>query len=459
MTQPQFADGSSPASQAKNIRDIPHDFNAEAALLGTMLMTPVALDEGLRITRSEHFYMPKHAAIFHAIQSVNNQGTGVDIQTVNNELQSGDELSRSVTFEFLGDLVASGPVAANAGHYAKIVRDKALLRQLISAAQQIEQIGYDNPKDVTAAIDESEEKIFKLAQGRISDSMRHIRELAEAASRHIEELADRGDQIVGTPTGFIDLDKKTSGLQPGTLVVIGARPAMGKSSFALSLATSAAMKHQLPTLFFSLEMSKIDLTSRVLSADAEIPSGKLRNGNLSSLEWEKLLHAIGRVEQGQLWIDDDPTISVVDIRAKARRIKSEHGHIGLIIIDYLQLMTGRGPAENRQLEVAQISRGLKILARELECPVVALSQLSRTLEQRTNKRPMLSDLRESGAIEQDADMVMFLYRDEVYKPDDINTQGLAEVIIAKHRAGQTATIELTWLPEYTKFANMAPGFS
>jgi len=315
-------------------------------------------------------------------------------------------------------------------------------------------MAYSQPEDVIAAVDDAESMVFQIAQGRVSDSMAYVHELLGETLDDIEKLYERGDAITGTPTGFTDLDRITAGLQPNNLVVVGARPAMGKTSFALGMALHAAMTAQRPVLFFSLEMSKLEITKRMLCSEARVDATAIRNGKLKDEDWSKLAQAMGRIGDAKLWIDDDPNITVMDIRAKARRLKSKEGDLGLVIVDYLQLMTGRGSAENRQVEVSEISRGLKILARELECPVIALSQLSRGLEQRTDKRPMLADLRESGAIEQDADVVMFLYRDEVYHADSADI-GQAEVLIAKHRSGPTGVVRLAWLPHHTRFANMA----
>jgi replicative DNA helicase len=274
---------------------------------------------------------------------------------------------------------------------------------------------------------------------------------------HLEELFERGDTITGLATGYDDLDEVLSGLQPSNLVVVGARPAMGKSAFALGMAAHAALQARRPVLFFSLEMSHLDLTTRLIASEARVDSSRMRNGRLAEADWPKISHAIGRLAEAPLFIDDNPQLTIMEIRAKARRLKAKEGDLGLVVVDYLQLMTGRGSAENRQVEISEISRGLKVLARELECPVVALSQLSRQLEQRADKRPMLSDLRESGAIEQDADVVMFLYRDSVYNPDSPDN-GTAEILVSKHRSGPTAMIRLAWLDHLTRFANMAKGF-
>ena len=432
----------------------PHNIEAEASLLGAMLLTTDAIVDASQIVEGANFYKPVHQSIFEAIRSLYERGEAVDVVTVADELaRDGVDASVAGTGALMA-LSAGTPAATNAAHYARIVYDHAVLRKLITTAHDIAEIGYAQPDDVTKAVDEAETLVFNVAQGRVSDSMAYMHDLLGETLDDIEALYDRGDAITGTPTGFVDLDRLTAGLQPNNLIVVGARPAMGKTSFALGMVAHAAMVEQRPVLLFSLEMSKLELSKRLLCSEAKVDATNIRNGRLKDDDWTKLAQAMGRLGDAQLWIDDDPNITVMDIRAKARRLKSKVGDLGLVVIDYLQLMTGRGSAENRQVEVSEISRGLKILARELECPVIALSQLSRGLEQRTDKRPMLADLRESGAIEQDADVVMFLYRDDVYNPDSAD-MGQAEVIIAKHRAGPIGTVRLAWLPHYTRFANMA----
>ena len=432
----------------------PHNLEAEASLLGAMLLTTDAIVDASQIVEAAHFYKPVHQAIFAAIRSLYDRGEAVDVVTVSDELGRAGVDSSSGGTGALMALSAGTPAATNASHYARIVYDHAILRKLITTAHDIAEIGYAQPDDVTKAVDEAETMVFNVAQGRVTDSMAFMHDLLGETLDDIEQLYDRGDAITGTPTGFVDLDRITAGLQPSNLVVVGARPAMGKTSFALGMVAHAAMVERRPVLMFSLEMSKLELSKRLLCSEAKVDATNIRNGRLKDDDWTKLAQAMGRLGDAQLWIDDDPNISVMDIRAKARRLKSKVGDIGMVVVDYLQLMTGRTSAENRQVEVSEISRGLKILARELECPVVALSQLSRSLELRADKRPMLADLRESGAIEQDADVVMFLYRDDVYNPESAD-MGQAEVIVAKHRAGPTGVVRLAWLPHYTRFANMA----
>lgn len=432
----------------------PHNIEAEASLLGAMLLTKDAIVDGSQLVEASHFYKPVHQAIFEAIRRLYEQGEAVDAITVNDELKRAGVDEAVAGTGALMALSAGTPAATNASHYARIVYEHAVLRKLITTAHEIADIGYSQPDDVEKAVDEAETMVFNVAQGRVTDSMTFMHELLGETLDDIERLYDRGDAITGTPTGFVDLDRITAGLQPSNLIVVGARPAMGKTSFGLGMAAHAAMVERRPVLLFSLEMSKLEISKRLLCSEAKVDATNIRNGRLKDDDWTKLAQAMGRLGDAQLWIDDDPNITVMDIRAKARRLKSKVGDMGLIVVDYLQLMTGRGSAENRQVEVSEISRGLKILARELDCPVIALSQLSRGLEQRSDKRPMLADLRESGAIEQDADVVMFLYRDDVYNPDSAD-MGQAEVLIAKHRSGPTGVVRLAWLPHYTRFANMA----
>jgi replicative DNA helicase len=298
--------------------------------------------------------------------------------------------------------------------------------------------------------------VFAMSQRRVEDSVKPLRDLLDTSLDRLEHLFMRGDAITGLPTGYLDLDELLSGLQPSTLVVVGARPSVGKTAFALGMAAHAAVEEHKPVLFCSLEMGHLELTQRLLAAEARVDSSKMRNGRLTDADWTKISHALGRLSEAPLFIDDNPNLTVMEIRANARRLKSRVGELGMVVIDYLQLMSGRGRAENRQVEVSEMSRGLKILARELETPVVALSQLSRALELRADKRPMLADLRESGSIEQDADVVLFLYRDEVYNPESPDV-GTAEVILAKHRNGPTGNVRLAFLGHYTRFANMARG--
>jgi replicative DNA helicase len=432
----------------------PHNLQAEESLLGAMLLSRDAIAAAVEACSANDFYKPAHGHVFEAVTSLYGQGEPVDPVTVADELRRAELLDAIGGPATLISLQANTPATANAGRYAHIVEEHALLRRLIGVAGEIAEMGYSLPDDVTAAIDRAESMVFEVAERRVTDTLRPLHDLLADSLDRLEALYERGESITGVPTGFLDLDERLSGLQKSALVIVGARPAMGKTAFALGVAANAAMEAQVPVLFFSLEMSHAELTQRLLCSEARVDSSRVRNGKLIESDWPKISHAIGRLGEAPLYIDDNPNLTVMEVRAKARRLKSRLGQLGLIIIDYLQLMSGRSHAENRQVEVSEISRGLKILARELECPVVALSQLSRGLEMRSDKRPMLADLRESGSLEQDADVVMFLYRDEVYNPESPD-RGTAEIIVSKHRNGPTGVTQLAFLDHYTRFANMA----
>jgi len=448
----------SPAPQPSNAphggRVPPHNLEAEESLLGAMLLSKDAIADATQICGSDDFYKPAHGHIFEAITSLYARGEPADTTTVH------DELIRMGVAEQVGgtatliSLKTSTPATSNAARYARIVEEHALLRRLIGVAGEIAELGYNVPDDVADAVDQAEALVFDVAQRRVTDTLQPIRDLLSQSLDRLEALFERGESITGLPTGYHDLDERLAGLQPSNLLIVGARPGAGKTSFALGMAAHAAMEARQPVLFFSLEMSHLEVTQRLLCAEARVDATRMRNGRLLESDWPKISHAIGRLGEAPIYIDDNPNTTVMEIRAKARRLKSKLGGLGLIVVDYLQLMSGRSNAENRQVEVSEMSHGLKILARELECPVVALSQLSRNLETRADKRPILADLRESGSIEQDADVVMFLYRDELYNPDSPD-RGTAEVIVAKHRSGPTGVTQLAFLDHYTRFANMA----
>ena len=399
------------------------------------------------------FYKPAHQHLYEAVRVLVSTGQAVDVVTVAEELRRSGLLDDIGGPSFLLDLQAATPAISNAARYARIVQDTALLRRLITVAGEIAELGYDEPDDVVKVLDEAESKVFEIAEHRVTDSTKQIGDLLGLAMADLERVYENGNTITGTATGYTDLDELLSGLQPSTLNVVGARPSMGKTAFALGIATHVAVEGALPVLFFSLEMGHKELTQRILASEARVDSSKMRTGRLSQQDWSKIGKAIGRLE-APLFIDDNPNVTVMEIRAKARRLTQRLGTLGLIVIDYLQLMSGRGSAENRQVEVSEISRGLKILARELGVPIIALSQLSRNLESRQDKRPMLADLRESGSIEQDADVVMFIYRDEVYHPESPD-RGVAEIAVAKHRSGPIGTKRLVFLGPYTRFDNAA----
>lgn len=432
----------------------PHNLDAEESLLGAMLLSRTAIDVASESLSPDDFYKPSHGHIYDAITSLSAQGEPVDPVTVAEELRRADLLEVAGGPAGLIALQAATPATSSAARYARIIEEHALLRGLIGVAGEIAELGYSLPDDVTKAVDDAERMMFQVAQHRQTDSMSRLHDMLDQTLDTLEALVERGDSITGTPTGYADFDELTAGLQPNALIVVGARPGMGKTSFALGMAGHAALEAHRPVLFFSLEMSRIELTQRLLCSEARVDSTRVRNGRLTEDDWRRISHAIGRLGEANLWIDDNPNVTVMEIRSKARRLQSKVGQLGMIVVDYIQLMSGRTGAESRQVEVAEISRGLKILARELECPVVALAQLNRGLEQRADKRPMLSDLRESGSLEQDADVVTFLYRDEQYNADSPD-RGTAEVLVAKHRAGPTGMVRLAFLDHYTKFANMA----
>ncbi len=446
--------GSRPQLQADR-RVPPHDLEAEESLLGAMLLSRGAIAAAIEVVAADDFYKPAHTHVFDAVCGLYGRGEPADPVTVADELRRADLLEVVGGAGTLLALQAATPATGNAGRYARIVEELALLRRMIGVAGEIAEIGYSVPEDVTAAVDRAESLVFNVAQRRVANSTGELRQLLGESLDHLEKLYERGDAITGVPTGLHDLDHQLSGLQPSNLVICGARPGTGKTSFALGIAAHAAIVARRPALFFSLEMSKLEITNRLLCGEAKIDSTRMRNGKLLDGDWKKISAAMSRLYEAEMYIDDNPMVTVMDIRAKARRLKSKVGDIGLVVVDYIQLMSGRNTAESRQVEVSEISRGLKILARELECPVLALSQLSRNLESRggEHKRPMLSDLRESGSLEQDADVVLFLYRDEMYNPESAD-KGMAEVIVAKHRAGPTGTCKLAFLDSYTKFENM-----
>ncbi|MFZ4810017.1 MAG: replicative DNA helicase [Ilumatobacteraceae bacterium] len=436
----------------------PHNLHAEESLLGALLLSRDVVGQvaeaGLQI---DHFYKPAHQHVYASIRGLMASGQPVDVVTVADELRRNGLLEEIGGAAFLMELQNATPAISNANRYSKIVQDTAVLRRMIAVASDIAELAYTEPDDVTKALDEAETKMFEVAEDRVIDSTRALGDLLTVAMDRLQETYDRGDSITGTATGFNDLDEILSGLQPSTLNIVGARPAMGKTAFGLGIATHVAMTAKKPVLFFSLEMGHAELTQRILGSEARVDSQKLRTGRLIDSDWTKIGKAINRLEV-PLLLDDNPRVTVMEIRAKARRMKARYGGLALIVIDYLQLMSGSTSSENRQLEVSEISRGLKILARELEVPIIALSQLSRNLESRGDKRPMLADLRESGSLEQDADVVMFLYRDEIYNRESPD-KGAAEVIIAKHRSGPTGLVRLVFNGAYTRFDNAARGLN
>ncbi len=436
----------------------PHNLEAEESLLGAMLLSRDAITAAVEAhVEVSDFYKPAHGHIYEAIQSLHGQGEPADPVTVAEELRRADLLDNIGGRTALLQIQGNTPASANVGHYARIVNELALLRRLIGVAGDIAEMGYDESDDVTETLDRAEALVFEVAEKRVSDSMVGIRDALQDTLDELEARYGDDSELVGVPTGYDEVDKKLHGLQRSNLVILAARPGMGKTSLALGLAKNVAMTTGKPVVFFSMEMGALELTKRLLAMEAGVDATRLWTANLTETDWGKISHAVGRLAEAQLHIDDNPHCTVMEMRAKARRLRARHGDLGLVIVDYIQLMTpsstGRR-SENRQVEVSEISRGLKILARELECPVIALSQLNRQLEYRQDKRPMLADLRESGGLEQDADVVAFIYRDEVYNPES-DDRALAEIIIAKHRNGPTGTARLVFRPERAEFVNMA----
>ena len=446
--------GNNPAERDR-LRVPPHNLEAEESLLGAMLLSRDAIGDAIEVTAAEEFYRPAHREIFNGIRGLFSAGDPVDAVTVAEALARSDGLEAVGGLDGLLSLVMNTPATSNAYVYARIVHENYMLRSLITAAGEITDLAYSRPADVSKALDWAEAHLYRVASDRGTAQAVVVGDLLDQTLDRLEELYGSGGGPTGTPTGYVDLDTVLSGLQPSSLYVVGARPSMGKTAFALGMVANAAIRHQLPVLLFSLEMGHMELTQRLLSAEAQVDTANMRDGRLDESQWRRINAGLGRLASAPIWIDDNPAVTVTQIRARARRLRSQTGNLSMVVVDYLQLMTGRDRAENRQVEVSEISRGLKILARELNCPVVALSQLSRGLETRADKRPMLADLRESGAIEQDADVVMFIYRDEIYNPHNPDVAGLAEISVAKHRNGPTATVTLGFVPRYTSFRNLA----
>jgi replicative DNA helicase len=402
------------------------------------------------------FYKPAHGHVYEAVMSLYGQGEPVDPVTVADELRRAELLDALGGRQTLLRLQTGTPASANASHYATIVNELALLRRLIAVAGDIAEMGYDDSTEVAETLDRAESLVFEVAEKRVSESMVGVSVALQDTLDQLEALYGSEGEITGVQTGYTDLDHLLLGLQPSNLIVVASRPGMGKSSFALGAAANVAMTARRPVMFFSMEMGVLELTKRLLAAEARVDARRLQTGDIPEADWGRLSHAVGRLAETPLYIDDNPHCTVMEMRAKARRAKARHGDLGLIVVDYLQLMTPSTTRrmENRQVEVAEISRGLKILARELDCPVMALSQLNRQLEYRQDKRPMLADLRESGGLEQDSDVVVFIYRDEMYNPES-EQRGTAEIIVSKHRNGPTGVTRLAFRAAFTQFANMA----
>lgn len=434
-------------------RVLPHSLEAEQSVVGAMLMDKDAIMTAAEIVSREDFYQTAYGILFEAMVELFNEGKPVDLITLQERLKEKDVPPEITSLEFARDLLTAVPTSANVKYYAEIVMEKSMLRKLIKLNEEIENMCYLGRDSLEAVLETTEKRVFELVQKRNTGDYAPIKQVVLNALDKIEKSSKTKGTVTGIPTGFIDLDYKTSGLQPSDLILVAARPSMGKTAFVLNIAQHVAFRSNKTVAIFSLEMSKEQLVNRLFSLESQVDAQLLRTGNLKDSDWEKLIEGAGVIGKSKMIIDDTPGISISELRSKCRKFKLEQG-LDLIIIDYLQLMTGRvgGRAESRQQEISDISRSLKGLARELNVPVIALSQLSRAVEQRPDHRPMMSDLRESGAIEQDADVVMFIYRDDYYNKDT-DMKNIAEIIIAKQRNGPIGTVNLAWLPNYTKFAN------
>ncbi len=431
----------------------PHDIEAEQAILGCMLTDRDSVISAIEVLKEDAFYREDNRAIYGAILSLYSKSEPIDIITVKAELVETGKFERVGGLEYLAGLPERVPTTANVDKYIKIVEEKAMLRNLITSANELVALGFDETEEVDRIMDMAEKKIFDLAQKKNTKGYTPIKDVLVESFAKLEELYNQKGHLSGTSTGFLDLDYKTSGLHNSDLIIVAARPAMGKSAFAINIATNVALQSGKGVAIFNLEMSKDQVGNRILCSEAMVDSNKIRTGQIEDDDWVKLASTVGKLSEAPIYIDDTAGISIMEIRAKCRKLKLERD-IGLVVIDYLQLVQGSGNRNaSREQEISEISRSLKILAKELDIPVIALSQLSRSVEKRDDKRPMLSDLRESGAIEQDADIVIFLYRDDYYN-EDSEKKNIAEVILAKHRGGSTGTVDLAWLPSYTKFANL-----
>jgi replicative DNA helicase len=433
-------------------RILPHSPEAEQSVIGSMIMDREAIVVASELITGEDFYNRQYGILFETMVELNDSDSPVDLVTLQNRLKEKDVPPEISSLEYVRDLITAVPTSANIKYYANIVAEKSTLRKLIRLNEEIANNCYAGKESLEYILEDTEKRVFQLVQKRTLDDYVPIRKIVMNAMDRIEIASKNKGSVTGIPTGFIDLDYRTAGLQPSDLILVAARPSMGKTAFELNLAQYMAFKKNMTVALFSLEMSKEQLVNRMFSLESSVDAQKLRTGQLNDQEWERLIESAGTIGKSKLIIDDTPGITIAELRSKCRKYKLEHD-LSIVMIDYLQLMSGSGRSESRQQEISDISRSLKALARELNIPVVALSQLSRAVEQRPDHRPMLSDLRESGAIEQDADVVMFLYRDDYYNHDSPE-RGVSEVIIAKQRNGPIGTVKLAWLPEYTKFANL-----
>lgn len=439
----------------------PHSIEAEQSVLGSIFLDPETVVNVLEYLETSDFYRKNHQIIFDAILQLNNRNEAIDVVTIANELDTKNQLENAGGMEYLAELAVAVPTSANVEYYAKIVEEKSILRNLIRSATEIVRKGYEEGDELAVMLDSAEQNILQVSERRNRSGFIRISDVVSASLQNIESLAQQSDDVTGVPTGYIALDKMTAGLQKEELIILAARPAVGKTAFALNIAQNVATKADQVVAIFSLEMGAESLVNRMLCAEGNIDAGHLRTGQLSEDEWSNLIMAMGTLGQSKIFIDDTPGIRIAEIRAKSRRLLQEQGKLGLIVIDYLQLIEGNN-RESRQQEVSDISRQLKKLAKELKVPVIALSQLSRGVEQRQDKRPVLSDIRESGSIEQDADIVAFLYRDDYYEREggeeperDEQENNVVEVIIEKNRSGARGTVKLRFKKEFNKFSSMS----
>src|SRR5688572_13435972 len=433
----------------------PQNLDAEESVLGAMMLSTGAIAAVSEVLSGDgrEFYRESHAKVYRAALALYTKGEPVDAITLVDELDERGELEDAGGKVRVHELAALVPASANAGHYAQIVKESATLRGLIRAGGEIARLGWERPGETTELVDRAEQILFDLSQEKAISEFSHIEALLKESFERITQLYESGADVTGVPSGFRDLDRVTSGFQEGNLIIMAARPSMGKSALGLGVALNLAVRRNVPVGLFTLEMSKSEVTQRLMCSEAKVESQRLRTGKLSADDWPRLTAACDKLAKAPIYVDDTGSITMMEIRSKARRLKQKHPDLGLIIVDYIQLMTSGTTAENRVQEVSQISRSLKVLARDLDVPILALSQLSRAVAQRHDKRPILSDLRESGSLEQDADIVMFIYRDEYYNGEESEEQGLAEVIVAKHRNGPTDTVKLNFVKRYAKFSD------
>ena len=445
--------GPRPSASPTYDRVPPHNLEAEESVLGSMLLSRDAIAEVLELLHEDDFYRPAHRTVFRSVLDLYSHGQAVDPVTVAEELRRDGELADVGGAPFVHTLVSSVPTAANAGYYARIVKEAGILRRLIDVGTRIVQLGFETPQDTERAVDLAESWVYQVAQGRVSEDYQSLREVLTSTLEAIERLHNDSREITGVATGFPELDRLTSGLQSSNLVIVAARPAVGKSTLGLDIARNASVRSGVPTVVFSLEMSRTELVQRLMCAECSVDMQRLRTGRMEDSDWTRLTRSLGKLAEAPLFIDDSASLTMMELRAKCRRLKQRHG-LGLVIVDYLQLMQPGKRVESRQQEVSEISRSLKLLAKELAIPVIAISQLSRQTEARSDKKPMLSDLRESGALEQDADMVMFIYREDLYDSESPR-KGEADLIVAKHRNGPTDTVTVTFQGQYSRFTPMA----